>query len=340
MASSDKSISANKSNANANAKLASADEKMSKDISDLERMIRTPSTITISSPKSVPSTQSVPSSAKPAEKTEDRSYILALLKSVVSQPKTGPAQSGGLRSVRSLSSRSNDFTNVFDSDTINDLLDRPKRDPEVTKLYNDILPKIMKYFGVDEEKARDIRSLVKIHWQNEHPEDKYDDHKKIVAIAKLFETKESAQEAYDKVDVEAITAQRDETRKRVEAKRAEYQATKGDRGTNGDKGSKPGKPFKKPKQIITPESSVASETSSEEESVKPVKAKKPSKKESVKSESSVTEFSEASTPKPAKKTKKAAQTGAKAKSRATSSRKLASNGYLMSDEIISSEEDY
>ena len=82
MASTNKSISVSD-------KLQSADDKMSKDIKDLHKMIQDPSTLTLTTPTKPASLD------KPAEKTDDRSYILALLKSVVPKA-TQSAQTGGI----------------------------------------------------------------------------------------------------------------------------------------------------------------------------------------------------------------------------------------------------
>ena len=78
--------------------------------------------------------------------------------------------------------------------------DRPKRDPEVTAKYNKILERIMELLGLDEEKAKMYRSIIKLYLERTNPELKgsVNDALKIKEMEKIVENKKKLTEYWDK----------------------------------------------------------------------------------------------------------------------------------------------
>lgn len=188
-------------------------------------------------------------------------------------------------------------------------LDRPRRDPEITSRYNEILKKIMEFLDLNEDKAKTYRSILKLYLENKYKELKgpQNDAIKIKEMEKIVADKKELKKYWKEnvePEMEKIEAHMRTQAKLAEERKKEFEATRQDK-------PKKDKFKKKPKVKSDTETSmpsISSESTSESESEKPKKkaAKKPEKKKAAK--------------KPEKK--------------------ISENGYIRSDELIFSTEEY
>lgn len=78
--------------------------------------------------------------------------------------------------------------------------DRPKRDPEITTRYNEILKKIMEVFNLDEDKAKERRTIIKLYLEEKNPELKgtANDALKIKELEKIAKNKKELVDYWEK----------------------------------------------------------------------------------------------------------------------------------------------
>ncbi|ALR83978.1 hypothetical protein [Niemeyer virus] len=112
------------------------------------------------------------------------------------------------------------YQNMFSSQ------ERPReRNTKVDEIYRSFVKKIMDLLGVDEETAKLYRSAIKIDIGNKNPELRKweNDELKIQEMEKIFNNKQSLQNALDKIDMDQIKSEmsrrRDESNKRRDEKR-------------------------------------------------------------------------------------------------------------------------
>ncbi|AEQ60679.1 hypothetical protein [Acanthamoeba polyphaga mimivirus] len=150
---------------------------------------------------------------------------------------------GGAKKTYGNKSRSNDNSDNNDDsdDSERDIIDRRQttkyqnmfssqerpreRNTKVDEIYRSFVKKIMDLLGVDEETAKLYRSAIKIDIGNKNPELRKweNDELKIQEMEKIFNNKQSLQNALDKIDMDQIKSEmsrrRDESNKRRDEKR-------------------------------------------------------------------------------------------------------------------------
>uniref|UniRef100_A0A6C0LSQ9 Uncharacterized protein n=1 Tax=viral metagenome TaxID=1070528 RepID=A0A6C0LSQ9_9ZZZZ len=136
-------------------------------------------------------------------------------------------------------------------------MERPKNDSMTTDAYNALLEKIKKYFDVDEEKAKQYRTALKITITREHPElrKRENDALKIKELEKILETEKSAKAAFKKIDMDEILSYMEEQRlKSLErsTEKNEKNSSKKEKDEKNPSIKEPKKVFKKDtKKIVT-----------------------------------------------------------------------------------------
>lgn len=264
---------------------------------------------------------------------KNASFAIRLLQNVVGK------QSGGKKFQESGINDNFHIGNAFDSESLNTMgmLDRPKRNQEDTSLYNELLQKIMEYFGVDEEKARDYRSFFKLQLEKDRPELRKNDTEKIKILADQLKTKKSAQEAFARINQAEWKAYKEEKKTQGEARRKEYEEKRRSELPVPEKKTKsssskiaepkPRKPRAKKEEVTGGESprSPRTITSSLSESPKHV-IKKKSKQEPSESPKEKKETKKEKSKKPTRKQQESESE--------TESENQSRYGYLQSEDLV------
>lgn len=94
-----------------------------------------------------------------------------------------------------------------------DNMDRP-RDKQATDLFNKYLLKIKELLGVDDEKAKEYRTIIKLHFESKYPDLKgrQSDLKKMQKMEPYFESKTKLKNLLESIDVKSIKKFMDERR--------------------------------------------------------------------------------------------------------------------------------
>jgi hypothetical protein len=222
-------------------------------------------------------------------------FAIQLMKRVVAKQQGGKSSQSGQRPSDKVtpriteSGRNDSFrvTKVIDDsdhEDVSDLLDRVKRRPEDTSSYNELLRKIMDYFNVDEETARDYRSFLKLQLEADRPELKFNDTEKIKVLAEQLKDKNSAQEALNRIDQSKWRSYKEEKKREAEERRKQFRENRNQRR----------------RESTGSENEIKSERSEEE----PIKERKPRAKTTRAAKSTKTTKTSKS------KSKSSAQTGA------------------------------
>lgn len=138
--------------------------------------------------------------------------------------------------------------------------DRPKKDPEVTARYNEILKKIMEFLNLDEDKAKMYRSIIKLYLEKNNPELKgaANDALKIKEMEKIVENKKKLTEYWEKKvspEADAIKAHMAEQAKLGEERKKHATGSK-DKSKDKDTKSKQDKPKPKSKKKAKSDSDI------------------------------------------------------------------------------------
>jgi hypothetical protein len=98
---------------------------------------------------------------------------------------------------------------------------RKRRDPETTKLYNEIVQKIQDLLGVDEETAKLYRFALKVDIMNKYPELRSEemDAERVKKINELVMSKTTLNNAMSSIDLDAMKKLLEERKARAKTRR-------------------------------------------------------------------------------------------------------------------------